>query len=297
MRFDWYQTTIEANPMVVLEEVRKLGHSVSINDKAARQWRYSQGWDIEHRDRGVVARVFAGGNGLHPHALATGSEAEEFACLVRDKWPQTHLVTRCDAAQDFNEAGAYRRLKRVARRVAKRHGLKFPAIEDQLNPTAGRTQYVGSPSSNYRARIYEKGFEELGKLQALYMRQGFNVTPESVVTITNSITGEQVRPEDWTRAELQCRPPQESSRRAAAVLTPQEIWGCSPWALDLAKEAMALDLERIVMRTRKISKDEEALRWMCKNYGNMLSRLHSDLGDWPCVGLEIGRILKDQARD
>jgi hypothetical protein len=57
---------------------------------------------------------------------------------------------------------------------------------------------------------------------------------------------------------------------------------------------MALDLERIIMRTRKVSKDEEALRWMCQQYGGPLSRLQADLGDWSCVGLELGRIISEQ---
>ena len=58
---------------------------------------------------------------------------------------------------------------------------------------------------------------------------------------------------------------------------------------------MALDLQKIVMRTRKMSKDDETLRWMCRHYGSMLSRLHNDLGDWSCVGLQIGEIIKEQA--
>lgn len=294
MKFDWYQATVEDNPLAVLEQVRKLGHEVRAADSAARRWRYRQGWEVLHESRGTVALVMCGGNGDKPHAIATGEAAEAFAEVIRDHWRDRHLVTRCDAAQDFNEAGAYARLRRVARRIAKANRLAFPQVCDPLNPKAGRTQYVGSPSSDYRARIYEKGWEQFGKLAALWRKQGVDLEAMDVPHIVNESTGECVRPEDWTREELQVRPKQEEARRRVATLTPEECWGVSPWALDLARETMALDLERIVMRTRKVSKDEEALRWMCQQYAGPLLRLHQDKGGWEGVGIELGRIIGDQ---
>lgn len=298
MRFDWYQATIEDKPHAVLEQVQKLGHEIRVADGAARRWRYRQGWEIHHRDKGAVALVMAGGNGEKPHALATSDAADAFAHLVRECWPEQHLVTRVDAAQDFYEAGAFDRLRKECRKVAKHHRLAFPRIEDELDPTAGRTQYLGSPKSDYRVRLYEKGWEEVGKIRHSFDRQGFDLTPDLAYAcrVRNEATGELVDPALWIREEAQIRPKQEEARRRVATLTPEECWGCSPWMQELAQTTMALDLQRIVMRTHKISKDEEALRWMCKQYGSMLSRLHGDLGDWPCVGLEIGRILGDMAK-
>lgn len=298
MRFDWYQATIEDKPHAVLDQVKKLGHEVRVADGAARRWRYRQGWEVLHRDKGSVALVMAGGNGDKPHALATSEAAEAFAALVRDVWPDRHLVTRVDAAQDFYEVGAFDRLRKECRKVAKQHRLAFPKVEDELDPTAGRTQYMGSPKSDYRVRLYEKGWEQAGHLRAQFRRQGFEMTQEQIKTlaIRNEATGEYVDPSIWIREEAQIRPKQEEARRLVAGLTPEQCWGCSPWMQELARTTMALDLERIVMRTHKISKDEEALRWMCKQYGGMLSRLHGDLGDWPCVGLEIGRILGEMAK-
>lgn len=294
MRFDWYQCTVEDTPLAVLDQVRKLGHEVTNADSVARRWRYQQGWAINHNQRGTIAHVLCGGNGNKPHAIATGGDAHEFAALVKENWPGRHLVTRVDAAQDFNEAGAFDRLRVEAKKVAIDYRLAFPKIEDELNDKAGRTQYMGSPSSDYRVRQYEKGWEEVGKLQALFRKQGFKIEADQVPTITNEATGEEVRPEDWTRQEAQIRPKQEAARRLVSTLTPEQCWGCSPWLLDLAKATMALDLERIIMRTRKVSKDEEALRWMCQQYGAMLQRLKTDVGDYACMGLEIGRILDEQ---
>ena len=287
MRFDWYQATVEDSPVVVIETLKKLGHEVRTADGPAKAYRYRQGWEIHHNDLGVVARVFAGGNGDKPHVLASSENTDAFVDLVRTEWAGKHLVTRMDAAQDFNEPGAYRRLRRVARKVAKGHRMAFPAVGDELNHMAGRTQYIGSKKSDYLGRLYEKGYEQLAKLkvQAPYLE---------LETITNISTGESVRPEDWVRLELQARPQGEEARRAASICTPEQAWTFTDWTQELAREAMALDLERFYVRTRKMSKDEEALRWMCQQYGGMLSRLQADLGDWSCVGLQIGEIIKEQ---
>lgn len=289
MRFDWYQATIEDKPAPVIDMLLKLGHEVRQADGPAKAYRYKQGWEIHHNERGVVARVFAGGNGDKPHALASSDETEAFVDLVRTEWAGRHLVTRLDSAQDYIEPGAYPRLRRVARKVAKARRMSFRAVVDVLNPQAGRTQYIGSNKSDYLGRLYEKGWEQMAKARGLL--PGLQLD-----TITNTTTGEQVKPEDWVRLELQSRPQGEEARRLAAVATPEQAWTFTEWTHELAKEAMALDLERFYIRTRKMSKDEEALRWMCQQYGAMLGRLQNDLGDWQCVGLQIGQIIREQQK-
>lgn len=293
MRFDWYQTSIEDKPLAVLDKVSKLGDEVRPADGLAKCYHYNQGWAIHSNTRGIVAHVLAGGNGGNVHALASSDHTDSFVDLVRTEWPERHLVTRMDAAQDFNEERCYDRLRRVSRGVAKRHRLSFPQYADPLNPKAGRTQYIGSPKSDYRVRLYEKGWEQCGKV-AQMLKCG-EEQAQNFQFILNEATGEIVRPQDWTRLELQVRPRQEDARRQASQLTPEQAWGCTDWARELALQTMALELQKIVMRTRKMSKDDESLRWMCKHYGGMLSRLHNDLGDWSCVGLQIGEIIKEQA--
>lgn len=289
MRFDWYQATIEDTPQAAIEALKKLGHEVRQADSMAKAYRYKQGWEIHHNQRGVVAKIFAGGNGEKPHALASSDATDEFVDLVRGQWPDRHLVTRMDAAQDFHEAGAYRKLHRVARKVAREHRMAFSGIRDELNDTAGRTQYIGSKKSDYFGRLYEKGWEQLAKCRLLPGTQA-----KDYKSITNTITGEQVVPGDWVRLELQARPQGEEARRTAALATAAQAWTFTDWSQHLAREALGLDLERIYIRTHKTSKDEEALRWLCKQYGGMLSRLQADLGDWACVGLEIGRVIHEQ---
>lgn len=299
MRFDWYQTTIQDDARRVLDEVGKLGHEVRPNDRVGKMYRFTRGFEVHHRERGVVARIacndFDAGSA---HAWATSDDAQEFASLVRDTWPDRHLVTRADSCQDFIDAKAFQRLRKAGRKIAREHRVSFPSISDDLNPTAGRTQYMGSPSSEYRVRIYEKGWEVVGKtIGALHLRR-FNVSPEDIASIRVPGLDRECHPSHWIRAETQARPKAEEGRRAAAMASPEQIWGFSPWTHEMARDAMALDLERYYFRMRKTSTDEKALRWMCRQYGNMLLRLHDDLGDWPCVGLEIGATLaKIEAED
>ena len=68
------------------------------------------------------------------------------------------------------------------------------------------------------------------------------------------------------------------------------------WAHELAREALALDLERGFIRTRKRSKDEESMRWMCQQYGAVLVRRAAALDGFGEVGEEIGRYIAEQAR-
>lgn len=269
-----------------------------MNDKVGKMYRYQQGAEIHHNDRGIVARVAFGGNGSGVHAWATSDESPDFASLVRSEWPTSHYVTRLDTAEDFIETGSYDRLRKVAKKIATAHRLKFPQHIDELNPMAGRTQYIGSTSSDYRARLYEKGYEVASKLSNTHgSRQDVKTEPMHVKTVLNEATGEFVAPADWTRLELQVRPKDKLAKQALAVVSPELAWTFTAWSSELAKQALSLDLERFYIRTRKYSTDESALRWMCSQYSNMLLRLKDDLGDFACVGLEIERIIYEQKKE
>jgi DNA relaxase NicK len=289
MRFDWYQTTIQDKNRVVVDQLSKLGHELL---RVPPRHHYTDAYQVLHKDRGAVATVWLGGKGVYPHAFASSDDTDAFVDLVRGTWPDRHLVTRLDAAQDFNEARAYDRLRPVTRRIAKRHRLKFPKYVDDLNPMAGRTQYVGGTSSDYRVRLYEKGWEQVAKLLAGF-KSGIPI--QCIDSVTNKSTGEKLKPENWTRIELQVRPRQEEGRRVAAVATPEQVWGFSTWTHELALEAMALDLERICIRTKRVSKDDVALAWMCRQYGSLLMRLRDDLGDFSAVGKQIEYVIQEQA--
>jgi hypothetical protein len=295
MKFDWYQATISENPFVVLDSISKLGHSVRKNDKVGKMYRYTEGYEVHHNQRGVVAFLACGGNGEGAHAWATSDDAPAFADLLRNEWPDDHLVTRLDTAEDFIQAGAYNNIRKKAKKIASNHRLTFQQIVDEVNPEAGRTQYMGSPKSDYRARLYEKGFQLLTVANlGIVSKDGIQMHMGGLKTVFNEATGEYVNPSDWVRLELQVRPSEREARKQASIATPEQAWSFTAWSHDLAREAMDLELGRFYTRTRKISVDEQALRWMCHQYSGMILRLKEDLGDWPCVGLEIGGIIQSQ---
>jgi len=286
VRFDWYQATIEDVPAAVIEAVSSLGHCVSEADNLAHRYRYDQGFSV-HDESGIVAHVFSGGNGKNPHAFASGGDTDAFVKLVRSLWPDRHLVTRADAAEDFHEKGAYDRILDVSRAVAADCGLQFLSIGDDLNPLAGRTQYVGGSKSDCRARLYEKGLEQLQKLSPA----GSHVTGFSGHILDES-TGEYVDPVDWVRLELQVRPKSKEARRAMASVTPQQAWAYTGWTQRLASDAMSLEIERFHYRQKKLSRDEVRIAWMCKHYGKLLFRRNiAHDGKWAEVWKEVEDVL------
>jgi hypothetical protein len=282
MRFDYYTATIDAPPQTVLDTLKQLGHEFQDATALARSYRYQQGFKILHDRRGAVATVCMGGNGSRTLAFASGENTDQFVDLVRSEWTDNHFVTRADAAQDFIEPKSYNKLQKVCKSIAKANRLQFPAVSDELNPTAGRTQYIGSPKSNFRARLYEKGFEQLARMKW---------HPSSIQFQTPD--GLYVAPDDWVRLELQVRPQGDDAKFLASHSAPEQFWGFSHWTHELASKAMALELERITLRQHKHLANDEKLRWMCKMYGNALINLHQDVGDWAAVGLTIGEMLQE----
>jgi len=287
MRFDYYSARVEVPPPVLISELQKLGHEILPCDGLARSYHYDQGFQIKHSQNGVVATVLAGGNGDYPFALASGDATDAFVDVLRTRWPDQHLPTRLDPCQDFNDSTAFPRLRRTCRDIAQEHGLAFPAISDELNPKAGRTQYMGSPKSDHRARLYEKGFQ-------LASKHGIQSPGGSSddLFILNPGTGEMVRAADWVRLEGQIRPQGEEARRLAAHASPEETMGFTAWTRELAFRALSIDLKRIYMRIRKQSSDEQALFWMVRQYLHILERNQASPGDWKSVGDLLGDIAK-----
>lgn len=282
MRFDYYAATIDAPPQVIIETLKQLGNELQDATALARSYRYQQGFKIHHEREGTAATICTGGNGTRTLAFASGQNTDAFVQLVRSEWKDAHFVTRADPAQDFIEPKSYDKLQRVCKTIAKQNRLQFPAYNDSLNPKAGRTQYIGSPKSNYRARLYEKGYEQLSRMK-WHPENFYFQTPE----------GQLVSPDNWVRLELQVRPQDDAAKFLAAHTAPEQFWGFSNWTHELAQKAFALELERITLRQHKHLANDVKLKWMCKMYGNALQNLYNDVGSWSAVGMNIGDILKE----
>lgn len=179
-----------------------------------------------------------------------------------------HRVTRMDPCADFDAPRAFQTLYRQCLAVKRLHRIKGEKRGDwDDHPEQGRTFYVGSPQSVAMVRLYEKG------------RQ-----PEY----------RHLSRDNWVRLEAQIRPSREH-KTEFSQLSPIEAWGASRWTRDLAGRVLAdhVDPHPAGTTWRKSERDQ-ALEWMCRQYGSHLLSLQQDLGDWQSVGLTLGSMLKDR---
>lgn len=268
MRFDWYQATVAAHPVELAEILRSELAPGGVIEPGRGRFNYHQSLTIKSADGDRKAVILAGGPNGDPNVSASGESTPEAVQALRAHFP-AHRVTRFDAAEDFIQVGSWEVLERVCRGVAVECEVKGRAVvPDDISE--GRTYYMGAPSSDVRARLYEK-------------------TAQVRKTLPECRWHEV--PEGWNRLEVQVRPKHPAVREYSATLTPEQIWGFSGWSLELAKRALDLNVERLHAQIKRESDDQRALRVMCQQYANVLSRMHNDLGDWSCVGLTIGEVI------
>lgn len=267
MRFDWYQATIPETPEALIDGLfESLGGDEVKHARGKHNYHHSTTILDGAGDR--IALVLHGGPNGHPNVTASGEKTPSFVQAVRGKWAE-HYVTRFDAAEDFDGEGAYERLHGVCREVAEDSRIKGRAIiPDDLRE--GRSYYLGAASSDVRVRLYDKAAE---------MRRHIEPGRHHLI------------PDNLTRLEVQVRPRNEW-RRFASQMTPETIWGFSPWSSKLAQGALGLALERIEMRARKETTHDRAYRFMVTQYRNVLMRQLEDLGSWSAVGMQLGLDLE-----
>lgn len=271
MRFDWYAATVsQVEPMAIVETLRKeFGGKV---EEGHRRQGYAQLFRVTDRSGDeLLAEVLcdAAGGPHEPHAVATGSRAHDFASVIRANWP-FHRVSRMDAAEDFDEEGAFETITAKMKTVSEESGCKGLWIRPD-DPTEGATYYLGSASSSVRCRAYQKGL--------LTMKE-----------IHPSLRG-QISPH-WARLEVQVRP-QKSGKVYAAMCSPEDAWGFSRWSQTLADVAMSIQVEKYKSGWKPQTDDAKTFDWMLRQYGPLLRRLYDDHGSWPCVGLHIEQRLRE----
>lgn len=195
-----------------------------------------------------------------------GEHSPRVAELLRGRF--SHRVTRVDACADFDAPGAFSRLYRACRAIKKAHGIvggKFGDWEDF--PEKGRTLYLGARSSVTRARLYEKGLQ-----------------PEY----------QHLNKPNWVRLEVQVRPAGEA-KVGFSKASPLDMWGASKWSRDIAAQVLKEHVDPHPAGTvYRLSERENALRWMCKQYGAHLLSLADDLGGWECIGLTLAEMMAEQ---
>ena len=266
-RFDAYTATAHVQPE---HFVRAVWSTAAASDVCQQGGGY-HGFDNKRSFRGADGAEWASilwGGRRHGDLVmceVKGERTPDFVHALREAVPD-HRCTRVDSAADIEEEGIWDRLLPVVLDIKKRYRLRGEKRGDWDFPEDGRTQYLGSPSSAVRVRMYEKG------RQPEYRRLGRF---------------------DWVRVECQVRPEKDAKTTYSRV-TPSEVWGASPYTRDLAAVILEAHISPLPpYAARRENPRDRALRFMCQQYGAHLLSLHDDLGDWQAVGLTLNEIMKE----
>lgn len=283
MRFDWYQGTIYEDEKAVLAGLSEHFDEVRFDrDALAKQYRYGSGVTLRNTSTGEQCEVFFGGhNGKEgTHFISRSDNAIIVSDAVRRLWPDSHHVTRADPCQDLYGPELFQTIRKKTLRIARKHNIKAPFEDgDAIDNLSGATQYLGAKTSDYRARVYQKGLQIVQN--ALSGARGAQFDEKAILDqIKVSLDGVvYVDPRHLVRVEAQLRPPTKHGKLVLASAKPEEAFGFSPWLVDLAQDVFQLQVTKLDVRGQKVSDLEHKTKWLLKHYGATLSELIDAYGE------------------
>lgn len=265
MKFDWYEASVDDTPRAVIEAINSIRPDlVERPCKPHRLYAAALAFDL---DGSQWLDISYGGHNGTPHVRATSNAADELAACLRGFWPRSHTVSRVDVAADFDAPGLFDTFHASARDIALPSRVATSRAGDWDGPNPSRTFYVGSPTSPYRVRIYEKGRQQ---------------------QILNPLVADTFSPE-WVRVEAQVRPKQRAGKLLAATASKEALWGGSRWGVALASVLLHLDAPRLKIGTNRAVPDRDrSYHWFLRNNRRMLEELAANHG-WH----DLGPLLRD----
>lgn len=273
-RFDWYQATVPAPLNDLLEALGTLDDGFTLSHTKGHH-----GYAHETRLdglQGTIARVWHGGSHELPHAVLSGEMAQPGAEVIRVNWPD-HKVSRLDAAEDWSDP-VFDKIQGAMLQVAQASRLKVDTRGDHLLTKQGRTVYLGSPKSAVRARLYDKAAE---------LRSKFAADPVRLAQV----------PEHLVRFEAQVRPSGEKAKRAFAVIEPMQVMGSAAWLREVWAKVAGFECTPVQAgKGWRQADDDRAWSYLLAQYGGLLTRRKEELGDWACLGLQIGNDLSERRK-
>lgn len=235
--FDWFQATVMEPTERFLEWCDA---TYSDCERAGAKGHNSYLSRADYTREGILqlSVSYGGPNGC-PNAKATSGAAPRFAAAAREAFPmQGQLrVTRVDSCQDFEGPGAFDLAHAEMREISQRRKIGSSLAGDWEGLTNGRSYYLGSVTSPFRAVLYEKGIEMRAEIAA---------------------AGHPPRP-NLCRLEGRLRPQSVDAKIVASTLTPDQVWGCARWAPDVFKAVLSCDVDRIKMSDYRVP--DEVLSW------------------------------------
>lgn len=218
MRFDGIGATfrdVEAGH--VADVIRSSLGALQVQGKPRR--RYAHVFDLEVAGRQAAWVGFDTGNGT-VYAEGKGETSPDLVATIRAHFPD-HTVSRLDACEDYDEPGAFERLQAVIRDAALRASRGAP-------PALG---YVALPDDLAQGRTW--GSMRRGGLAYLRLYESGKVPGHACYGRLHAV-----------RAELEVRPHSPREKRAAASMSPLEVWGMAAWTHRVAEALCAVEIPR-----------------------------------------------------
>ena len=195
-----------------------------------------------------ILSVRSGGQNGKPFVECKGAASPVVAGELREQFPD-HSPTRIDSALDLRGRDVFDQFHEIARQFQDR-GTKLDIVGAPIdNMDRGTTLYLGSRTGSGYIRIYQKGLKH-----AEEMGLAGDDIPDAL--------------RYWVRVELEMKPPKGPGRKRMRTLTPEGLWGCSPWIRRFATAALSIDAERVTMSERRESNHDRAMRHCAMQYGS-----------------------------
>lgn len=233
--FDAYTVTIEASPIDVFDY---LSNDLLLSLEPAKA---SLGYDYSYRIFSGVDSVgflqYGGENtGGRVYVSILGSYSQSFYEYISNS-DFFYYVVRADVKFDYIGAEVFDRLYSKLVDLAKQKFLKTSLVGDWVQNKDGRTLYIGSRSSVYMLRMYEK-FKQ-----------------------TQLLTSEEV-----CRLELEVKPKGEQRLRAREF-TPLDFISSCAWASEFFNSLnFGVDIIPALGTIRKQTDHERSYAWLKKQY-------------------------------
>lgn len=259
MRFDAYAGNVWGGTHCaeVAEVVAIAAHSRV--ERGRPRGRYTDVWNVKD-GADVIGWVGRDSQIDTAYFEFKGVRTPDTSGAVRKHWPADHTVSRFDSCEDYDEAGAFRKLVDVMDR-AKDPRVQSKAITPR-DGDRGETIYWGSPQSRVMVRVYEAG--------KMKERLHFG------------------RP-DWARAEAQVRPGKAAEKLMAAKVSPLDVWGFAAWSRRAAEVLSQVEVERYAMPSDAATFDSTTL-YLARAFRRHFEQKQLDFGDWECIGRELAAV-------
>lgn len=264
MRFDGIGATIRGMEAGHVAEVIRSSLGASQVQAKPRR-RYSDVFDFELGGRQAAWVGFDKGNGT-VYVEGKGETSPELVATIRAHFP-AHTVARIDACEDYEAPGAFERLQGVIREAALRPGrgsqptLGFVALPD--DPAHGRTWGSMTRGGLAYLRLYESG-----KMpgHACYGRA------------------------HAVRAEVEVRPHSPREKRAAARMSPLEVWGMTAWTHRVAEALACVEVPRFEPEPSVYTQARTTV-YLARTFRRHFEAMLEDM-DWACIGREFEEVWR-----